>query len=107
MVILTNRHDTAQMIQLFFVVAVCMGYNATVLAQVRPKYIFNGLLISVAMSTILLVINIWLRYLDIFWKELDLRKNWSWKSIKINLLLDLTLLLIFSFHYFYTFGKNP
>lgn len=62
MVILMNGHEVPQMIQLFIVVTVCMGYNATVLAQLKPKYIFNGLIISVAVSIILLIINIWVRY---------------------------------------------
>lgn len=62
MVILMNGYDFVQMIQLFLVVSVCMGYNATVLANMRPKFVFNALLLSVIMSTILLIINIAARY---------------------------------------------
>lgn len=62
MVILMNGHDFGQMVQLFLVVCVCMGYNATVLANMRHKYIFNALIISVLTSVILLAVNIFVRY---------------------------------------------
>ncbi|MBC9798304.1 hypothetical protein [Sinomicrobium weinanense] len=55
MLILMNGYGIWQMLQLFLVVAVAMAYNATVLAQLRPKFIFNALLIS--LSTSMMVIT--------------------------------------------------
>ena len=62
MVILMNGHDLVQMLQLFLVVAVCMIYMVTVLAQLRPKFVFNSLIVSLLVSAILLVINVFMRY---------------------------------------------
>lgn len=62
MVILMNGHGFIQMFQLFLVVVVCMGYNSTVLANLRPKYVFNALVISVVVSTVLLLVNVFMRY---------------------------------------------
>ena len=62
MVILMNGHDAGQMVQLFLVVAVCMGYNATVLAQMKPKFVFNSLIVSLLVSTILIFVNVIMRY---------------------------------------------
>ena len=62
MVILMNGHDLAQMLQLFLVVIVCMGYNSSVLAQMKPKFVFNTLILSILTSSILLAINVWMRY---------------------------------------------
>lgn len=62
LVILMNGHDVIQMVQLFLVVVVCMGYNATVLAQLKPKIVFNSLILSLIVSTLLIVYNVFLRY---------------------------------------------
>jgi hypothetical protein len=62
LVILMNGHDVFQMVQLFIVVVVCMAYNATVLAQLKPKIVFNSLIISLVVSTILIIYNVFLRY---------------------------------------------
>ncbi|GAB2764474.1 hypothetical protein [Salinimicrobium soli] len=62
MVILMNGHDLLQMIQLFLVVAVSMIYLVAVLAQMKPKFVFNTLLLSLVVSTLLLVINVIMRY---------------------------------------------
>lgn len=62
LVILMNGHDPAQMFQLFLVVVVCMTYNATVLAQLKPKIVFNSLIISLLVSTLLIIYNVYLRY---------------------------------------------
>lgn len=62
MVILMNGHDFLQMAQLFVVVAVCMNYMASVLAQLKPKFVFNSLIFSILISTILLLINVFMRY---------------------------------------------
>ena len=62
MVILMNGHDILQMFQLFLVVVVCMAYNASVLAQMKPKFVFNSLILSLVVSSLLLAINVWMRY---------------------------------------------
>ena len=62
MVVLMNGHDLTQMIQLFLIVVVCMGYNATVLAQMRPKWVFNALVLSLFVNSILLLLNVAMRY---------------------------------------------
>ncbi len=62
MVILMNGHDFIQMFQLFLVVAVSMTYLVTVLAQMRAKFVFNTLILSLLVSSILLLINVWMRY---------------------------------------------
>ncbi|UZH54109.1 hypothetical protein JRG66_08845 [Salinimicrobium tongyeongense] len=62
MVILMNGHDFIQMFQLFLVVAVCMTYMVTVLAQLKPKFVFNTLILSLLLSALLLVINVFMRY---------------------------------------------
>ena len=62
MVILMNGHDIVQMSQLLIVVAVCMWYMASVLAQMKPKFVFNSLIASLSVSTILLIINVFIRY---------------------------------------------
>ncbi|MFD2517668.1 hypothetical protein [Salinimicrobium flavum] len=62
MVILMNGHDLTQMFQLFLVVAVALTYNATVLAQMKPKFVFNTLIVSLLVSSILLLINVAMRY---------------------------------------------
>lgn len=62
MVILMNGHDFLQMTQLFIVVAVCMNYMASVLAQLKAKYVFNSLLVSLLVSILLLILNVWMRY---------------------------------------------
>ena len=62
MVILMNGHDFLQMSQLFLVVVVCLGYNSTVLAQLKPKIVFNALILSLAVSILLIIFNVFLRY---------------------------------------------
>lgn len=62
MVILMNGHDFVQMFQLFLVVSVALGYNATVLAQLKPKFVFNSLIVSLLVSILLLFINVAMRY---------------------------------------------
>lgn len=58
MLILMNGNSLVDMIQLFVVVSVCMGFNAVILAQFKPKIIFNALILSLAVSLIFIFINI-------------------------------------------------
>lgn len=62
MVILMNGHDLIQMIQLFMVIVVSMGYMTSVLSQMKPKVVFNFLLTSISVNLLLLMINIAMRY---------------------------------------------
>jgi hypothetical protein len=58
MVILQNGNSPGQMVQLFFVVILCMVFNGCVLSQQKPKIVFNMLLASVTVNTLLLIANI-------------------------------------------------
>ncbi len=58
MLILMNGHGLADMIQLGMIVVACMWYNASVLAQLKAKFVFNSLIISILMSTTFILINI-------------------------------------------------
>lgn len=58
MVILQNGHSFLYMFELFLVVSVCMGFNAVVLIQLKPKIILNTLILSLAVSTIFIILNI-------------------------------------------------
>lgn len=58
MYILHHGTSVRQMVQLFFVVIACMGFNAAVLSQQKPKIVFNMLIASVAVSTLLIIANI-------------------------------------------------
>lgn len=62
MVVLMNGHDFIQMLQLFLIVVVAMGYNSTVLANMKAKFIFNALIISIVVSSVLLLLNVFFRY---------------------------------------------
>ncbi|MGY5851524.1 hypothetical protein [Salegentibacter sp. F14] len=58
MLILMQGHGFWDMLQLFVVVSVCMGFNAAILAQFKPKILFNALLLSLAVSISFILINI-------------------------------------------------
>jgi len=57
MAVLQNGTSPAQMFQLFLVVASAMAFNGSVLSQQKPKAIFNLLLVSVAVNTVLTIYN--------------------------------------------------
>lgn len=58
MLVLVTGHGFSQMVQVFLLTAVCMGFNTTVLAGLKPKIVFNSLLISLALSTILIIYHV-------------------------------------------------
>lgn len=58
MYILHHGTSVQQMVQLFLVVIACMGFNAAVLSQQKPKTVFNMLIGSVAVSILLIIANI-------------------------------------------------
>lgn len=58
MLILMNGHTLIDMIQLGLVVVVCMWYNASVIAQLKTKFVFNSLITSILVSAAFILINI-------------------------------------------------
>ena len=58
MLVLMNGHGLAEMIQLGLIVVVCMWFNASVLAQLKAKFVFNSLILSLLVSTSFILINI-------------------------------------------------
>lgn len=58
MLILMNGHTFVDMLQLASIVIVCMWYNASVLAQLKPKFVFNSLIVSLVVSVTFIAINI-------------------------------------------------
>ena len=58
MLILMNGHTAIDMIQLGLVVVVCMWYNASVLAQLKAKFVFNSLITSILLNTTFILLNI-------------------------------------------------
>ena len=58
MLILMKGHAFINMFELFLVVVVCMGFNAAVLAQMKTKFVFNSLIVSLGVSLVLIIINL-------------------------------------------------
>lgn len=58
MLILMNGHTFLDMLQLFIVVVACMGFNTVILAQFKAKIVFNALLLSLAISSFFILINL-------------------------------------------------
>lgn len=58
MYILMNGLDTvSSLIQLFFCVVFTSFYNASILAQLKGKFVFNMLLLSLVFSVAVIVVN--------------------------------------------------
>lgn len=57
MAVLQNGTSLGQMFQLFLVVGSAMTFNGSVLSQQKPKTIFNLLIVSIVVNTILTTIN--------------------------------------------------
>lgn len=57
MYILINGTAIFQMIQLFLVTIVCMSFNASILAQLKSKVVFNLFFISIILSVLVLFLN--------------------------------------------------
>ncbi|MCF4100205.1 hypothetical protein L1I30_00860 [Gillisia sp. M10.2A] len=58
MLILMQGHTFGNMFELFIVVTACMIFNAAVLAQLKPKFVFNSLLLSIVVSIVFILINL-------------------------------------------------
>ncbi len=57
MLILKSGTDFFEMFQLFIIVASCMSFNGAVLAQQKPKIIFNILIWTLSVSIFLIIYN--------------------------------------------------
>ena len=57
MAVLENGNSLIQMIQLFFVVILAVGYNGAILSQQKPKVVFNFLIWSVGLNFLIAIIN--------------------------------------------------
>lgn len=57
MYVLSNGTNALQMIQLSLVVLICMSVNTCVLAQIKPKIVFNLILLSVTSSVLFILLN--------------------------------------------------
>jgi len=58
MYILMNSTKTFHFFELILCVSVCMIYNSSVLAQVKSKWVFNLLILSVIVNTFLILLNL-------------------------------------------------
>ncbi len=58
MYILENGTNLFQMIQLGFVVITCTLVNVGILAQLTPKTVFNMTIFSVALSMLMIALNV-------------------------------------------------
>ena len=58
MYVLINGVAPWQMVQLFLVTIFCMGFNAAVLSQQKPKIVINLFALSLVVSTMVLILNL-------------------------------------------------
>ncbi|WP_103071427.1 hypothetical protein [Aquimarina sediminis] len=58
MYILMQDRSFSQVVQLSLCVIVCMVFNASILAQMKAKFVFNLLIASLLINSILILINI-------------------------------------------------
>lgn len=58
MMVLMTGHGFSQMAQVFLLTAVCMGFNTTVLASLKPKIVFNSLMISLVVSALTIIYHL-------------------------------------------------
>lgn len=60
MFVLQNGTSVIQMIQLFFITIFCSGFNGSVLAQMKPKFVFNLLIAAVVVNLSITLLNIFI-----------------------------------------------
>ncbi|EZH72098.1 membrane protein [Aquimarina atlantica] len=58
MYILMQERSLSQVVQLSLCVIVCMAFNASILAQMKAKFVFNLLIASLVINTLLVLLNI-------------------------------------------------
>ncbi len=59
MFVLINGVSPWQMVQLFVVTIACMGFNAAVLSQQSPKTMYNLFIVSLWVSSLVIILNLW------------------------------------------------
>ena len=57
MAVLRNGTGLVQMMQLFVVVIISIGFNGTILSQQKPKVVYNAFLLAVTINTVLAIAN--------------------------------------------------
>ncbi|MDH7448301.1 hypothetical protein [Aquimarina sp. 2201CG14-23] len=57
MYILMQERSASQVIELTLCVIICMAFNASILAQMKPKFVFNLLIASLTINTLLVILN--------------------------------------------------
>lgn len=58
MLILMRGSGLLQMFEMFLVVSVAMWFNATVLAQLKPKTVLNSLIVSVFVNILIIILHL-------------------------------------------------
>tara|TARA_R110002072_G_scaffold172324_9_gene326403 strand:+ start:221 stop:505 length:285 start_codon:yes stop_codon:yes gene_type:complete len=58
MLILMQGTGPLQMLEMFLVVSVAMWFNATILAQLKPKMVLNSLMVSVFVSILIIILHL-------------------------------------------------
>ena len=58
MYVLMNGNEGVFLAQLFIIVCICMIYNASVLAQLNLKTIFNLLIASIVVNSLIIILNL-------------------------------------------------
>ncbi len=57
MYILMQERSILQIIELSVCVIICMAFNASILAQMKPKFVLNLLIASIFINSILTIVN--------------------------------------------------
>lgn len=57
MYILMQERSALQVIELSVCVIICMAFNASILAQMKPKFVLNLLIASILINSLLTIIN--------------------------------------------------
>lgn len=58
MYILKNGTSFSQMMQLAFVVILCMSFNGSILSQQKPKLVFDLMLTTALVSFVMIILNV-------------------------------------------------
>ncbi len=58
MLLMNHMHPLTKMTMLFLVTILCMAYNGAVLARLKSKVTFNILILSVLLSIIIIIANL-------------------------------------------------
>ena len=57
MILENSKNSSTYVLQLILSVGICSLYNAFILGQIKPKYVFRALITSVLVSLVLIAIN--------------------------------------------------